>query len=98
MPIEEGIQGIPLFELDWEEGKPLVMKPKCRPIKANILEVAETNLIDCGDTFQQSSLQKHCRGLQSSTSFCSDLLRLRKDQQVYTARTISYTIHPQSVR
>ena len=37
----DGIQGVPLFELDWEEGTPLVMKPKCRPIKANILEVAE---------------------------------------------------------
>ena len=37
----DGIQGVPLFELDWEEGAPLVMKPKCRPIKANILEVAE---------------------------------------------------------
>ena len=36
-----GIQGVPLFELDWEEGTPLVMKPKCRPIKANILEVVE---------------------------------------------------------
>jgi hypothetical protein len=37
----DGIQGVPLFELDWDEGTPLVMKPKCRPIKANILEVAE---------------------------------------------------------
>jgi hypothetical protein len=37
----DGIQGMPLFKLDWEEGTPLVMKPKCKPIKANILEVAE---------------------------------------------------------
>jgi len=37
----KGLQGIPLFELDWEKGTPLAMKPKCRPIKANILEVAE---------------------------------------------------------
>jgi len=27
--------------MNWEEGTPLVMKPKCRRIKANILEVAE---------------------------------------------------------
>jgi hypothetical protein len=36
----DGIQGIPLFELDWEEDTPLILKPKCRPISANILEVA----------------------------------------------------------
>jgi len=33
----DGIQGVPLFELDWEEGTPLVMKPKCRPIKKNLI-------------------------------------------------------------
>ena len=37
----DGIQGISLFELDWEEDTPLILKPKCRPISANILQVAE---------------------------------------------------------
>ena len=36
-----GIQDIPLFELDWDENTPAVMKPKCRPIRANILAVAK---------------------------------------------------------
>jgi len=36
----DGIQGMPLFELDWEEDTPLILKLKCRPISANILEVA----------------------------------------------------------
>ena len=37
----DGIQGIELFELDWKEDTPAVMKPACRPIKKNIYEVAE---------------------------------------------------------
>ena len=37
----EGIQGIDLFELDWKEDTPAVLKPTCRPIKKNIYEVAE---------------------------------------------------------
>jgi hypothetical protein len=28
----DGIQGIGLFELDWKEDAPAVLKPTCRPI------------------------------------------------------------------
>jgi len=42
----DGIQGIPLFELDWEEDTPLILKPKCRAISANILEVVEKEFND----------------------------------------------------
>ena len=37
----DGIQGIELFELDWKEDTPAVLKPASRPIKKNIYEVAE---------------------------------------------------------
>jgi hypothetical protein len=37
----DGIQGIELFELDWKEDTPAVLKPACRPIKKAIYEVAE---------------------------------------------------------
>ena len=29
----DGIEGIDLFELDWKEDTPAVLKPTCRPIK-----------------------------------------------------------------
>ena len=37
----DGIQGIELFELDWKEDTPAVLKPTCRTIKKAIYEVAE---------------------------------------------------------
>ena len=37
----KGIQGIPLFELEWRKDTPAVLKPKCRPIRKAIYDNAE---------------------------------------------------------
>ena len=47
----DGIQGINLFELDWKEDSPAVMKPACRPIKKISSKWLKKNSIGYEDIF-----------------------------------------------
>jgi hypothetical protein len=75
----DGIQGIPLFELDWEEGTPLILKPKCRPISANILEVAEKEFIRLRDYLLKTSNSPVCSNIVVASKATYPFVRICGD-------------------
>ncbi len=78
----DGIQGIPLFELDWEEDTPLILKPTCRPISANILEVAEKEFNRLRGYLLKPSNSPVCSNIvvasKAADPFCGDYVAINK--------------------